>query len=81
MSSSGRRPSPSSHTLPPASPRRLLARALPALLVAAGALGFQIVRSDRGERPSAPTLSAAERSTRALLNERTSLHLRALRPR
>jgi hypothetical protein len=68
-------------SLPASSGRRTLWRVLPALAVAAGVLAFQAVRSDRGDADRGPALSAAERSTRALLNERTAAHLRALRQR
>jgi methylthioribose-1-phosphate isomerase len=67
--------------LPAATGRRMLVRVLPALAVAAGVLVFQAVRSDRRAHDDGPVLSAAERSTRALLSERTAAHLRALRPR
>jgi len=66
--------------LPAPSGRRLWLRVLPAIAVAAGVLAFQAVRSDRRDGDSGPALSAAERSTRALLSERTAAHLRALRP-
>ena len=61
--------------------RRMLLRLLPAVAVAAGVLAFQSVRSDRRPADDGPVWSAAERSTRALLTERTAVHLRALRPR
>jgi hypothetical protein len=61
--------------------RRLWLRVLPAIAVAAGVLAFQMVRPDRRDGDAGPALSAAERSTRALLHERTAAHLRALRPR
>jgi len=44
-------------------------------------IAFQSARSDRRPVDDGPAWSAAERSTRALLTERTSVHLRALRPR
>lgn len=67
-------------SLPAPSGRRLWFRVLPAIAVAAGVLVFQAVRSDRRDGDHGPALSAAERSTRALLSERTAAHLRALRP-
>jgi hypothetical protein len=85
VSPAHRRPAPRSRvdetTLPAASGRRLLLRALPALAVAIGVVGVQLARDDRRERDAPAALTAAERSTRALLNERAAAHLRALRPR
>jgi hypothetical protein len=61
--------------------RRMLLRLLPAVAVAAGVLVFQAARDQRRPADDGPAWSAAERSTRALLTERTAVHLRALRPR
>jgi len=67
--------------LPAPAGRRMLLRLLPAVALAAGVIAFQSARSDRRPVDDGPAWSAAERSTRALLTERTSVHLRALRPR
>jgi hypothetical protein len=80
-SSRARRPAVEETTAPVPTRRRLFLRVLPALGVAAAVLVSQAVRADRRGDDDGPALSAAERSTRALLSERTAVHLRALRPR
>jgi hypothetical protein len=76
-----RRTTETDTSLPTSTHRRLWVRLMPALAVAAGVFVFQAVRSDRGNGDHGPSLSAAERATRVLLQERTAAHLRALRPR
>jgi hypothetical protein len=80
-SSSSRRRVTFDETVAPTSHGVLLRRVVPALVLALGVVAFQAARRDRAVDAGPLQLSAAEQSTRALLSEKTAVHLRLLRPR